>query len=106
MHSAGASAPIDVDALPPPRPDDLASSALFGQKYTHAASILDMQGRNAIIFVFSVRVLFSPSVSLQFLSTSRGAKLFIFSNVGHIRQTRRPLPPAVPVLRFIQPDGA
>lgn len=35
LTHSGASAPIDVDALPPPRPDNLASGALFGQKYTH-----------------------------------------------------------------------
>lgn len=35
LTHSGASAPIDVDALPPPRPENLASGALFGQKYSH-----------------------------------------------------------------------
>ncbi|KAI5115988.1 hypothetical protein M0805_001030 [Coniferiporia weirii] len=47
------SAPIDVDALPPPREEDKLEYVLFGEHHSHAASILDMAGKSVIYFVFS-----------------------------------------------------
>ncbi|KAH8108912.1 hypothetical protein DFH11DRAFT_1818283 [Phellopilus nigrolimitatus] len=44
---------IDPDALPPPIEADKLMRVLFGEYYSHAASILDLTGKNMIYFVFS-----------------------------------------------------
>ncbi|KLO12155.1 hypothetical protein SCHPADRAFT_433496 [Schizopora paradoxa] len=64
VHNANASAsssssgagplpPIDTGTLPLPTESDKLTRCLFGEYYSHAASILDLSGRAAIYFVFS-----------------------------------------------------
>ncbi|KAH8112220.1 hypothetical protein DFH11DRAFT_1545913 [Phellopilus nigrolimitatus] len=44
---------VDPDALPPPTEADKLTRVLFGEYYSHAASILDLTGKNVVYFVFS-----------------------------------------------------
>lgn len=50
---AGPLPPIDTGTLPLPTESDKLTRCLFGEYYSHAASILDLSGRAAIYFVFS-----------------------------------------------------
>lgn len=54
MHSAEASAPVNVGALSSQRLDVLMPRASFEEETTHPASILDILCRIEIAFVFSV----------------------------------------------------
>lgn len=52
--SSGPGAPINPDELPLPTEADKLTRCLFGEYYSHAASILDLKGKAVIYFVFSV----------------------------------------------------
>ena len=83
-HYGGASgnqnASIDPDALPPPTEADKLNRVLFGESFTHACSILDLNGQPTIFFVFA-----DLSVKLEGLFRPRYRFFDLFSRtVGNI----------------------
>lgn len=68
---------IDPDALPPPTEADKLTRVLFGEYYSHAASILDLTGKNVIYFVFS-----DLSVKLEGLFRPRYRFFDLFSRTA------------------------
>lgn len=69
---------IDVDSLPPPTEGDKLTRCLFGEYYSHAASILDLQGKAVIYFVFS-----DLSVKLEGLFRPRYRFFDLFSRTEY-----------------------
>lgn len=94
--SSGPGAPINPDELPLPTEADKLTRCLFGEYYSHAASILDLKGKAVIYFVFSV----SPFYTMALLIITDLCLSFV-RVIGSFRQARRPLSSSVSILRSL-----
>lgn len=70
-------ASIDPDTLPPPTEADKLNRVLFGESFTHACNILDLNGKPTIFFVFS-----DLSVKLEGLFRPRYRFFDLLSRMG------------------------